>query len=39
MPQFGYSLSSEEFAPNDLVKFAQRAERTGLFRRVDGECH
>ena len=27
MAQFGYSLSSEEFGPKDLVRFAQRAER------------
>jgi coenzyme F420-dependent glucose-6-phosphate dehydrogenase len=30
MPEFGYSLSSEEFGPNDLVRFARRAERAGF---------
>ena len=26
MVEIGYSLSSEEFSPNDLVRYAQRAE-------------
>ena len=30
MPELGYSLSSEEFAPNQLVRLAQRAEQTGF---------
>ena len=31
MLELGYSLSSEEHPPSDLVRFAQRAEQEGLF--------
>ncbi len=30
MPTFGYALSSEEHRPNDLVQYAQRAEKAGF---------
>jgi coenzyme F420-dependent glucose-6-phosphate dehydrogenase len=30
LPAFGYTLSSEEFGPRDLVAFAQRAEELGF---------
>ncbi len=30
MPELGYTLSSEEFAPNELVRFAQTAEEVGF---------
>src|ERR687887_2722358 len=30
MPELGYSLSCEENAPNDLVRFARRAEDAGI---------
>lgn len=30
MTQIGYSLSSEEFGPNDLVRFAAEAEQAGF---------
>jgi coenzyme F420-dependent glucose-6-phosphate dehydrogenase len=30
MPELGYALSSEEHAPNDLVRFARRAEEVGF---------
>jgi alkanesulfonate monooxygenase SsuD/methylene tetrahydromethanopterin reductase-like flavin-dependent oxidoreductase (luciferase family) len=30
VPELGYSLSCEEHAPNDLVRFARRAEDAGL---------
>jgi coenzyme F420-dependent glucose-6-phosphate dehydrogenase len=30
MPELGYSLSSEEFSPSDLVRFARRAEEAGF---------
>ncbi|HEX2129483.1 MAG TPA: TIGR03557 family F420-dependent LLM class oxidoreductase [Solirubrobacterales bacterium] len=30
MAQIGYTLSSEEFGPNELVAFARRAEETGF---------
>jgi len=30
MPELGYALSSEEHPPNDLVRFARRAEEVGF---------
>ena len=30
MLELGYSLSSEEHPPSDLVRFAQRAEQAGF---------
>src|SRR5215831_12109270 len=40
MPEFGYSLSSEEFGPNDLVRFARRAERAGFsFALISDHYH
>ena len=40
MLQFGYSLSSEEHAPNDLVRFAQRAEQAGFsFALISDHFH
>jgi len=30
MTQFGYALSSEQHAPNDLVRYARRAEESGF---------
>ena len=30
MPELGYSLSSEEFGPNELVRLGQRAEQAGF---------
>ena len=30
MLSLGYKLSSEEFAPNDLVRFARMAEDSGF---------
>jgi hypothetical protein len=30
MVELGYALSSEEWPPNDLVRFAQRAEEVGF---------
>ena len=30
MPQIGYALSSEEHTPNDLVRFAELAEKSGF---------
>ena len=30
MIEFGYKLSSEEQGPNDLVRYAQRAEHAGF---------
>jgi coenzyme F420-dependent glucose-6-phosphate dehydrogenase len=30
MPELGYALSSEEHAPNDLVRYARRAEEIGF---------
>jgi coenzyme F420-dependent glucose-6-phosphate dehydrogenase len=30
MPELGYSLSSEEFSPSDLVRFARCAEEAGF---------
>jgi coenzyme F420-dependent glucose-6-phosphate dehydrogenase len=40
MAEFGYSLSSEEHAPNDLVRFAQRAEAAGFtFAAISDHYH
>lgn len=40
MPALGYTLSSEEFGPNDLVRFAQRAEDAGFeFALVSDHFH
>src|SRR5437667_5617527 len=40
MPEFGYSLSSEEFGPNDLVRFACRAEQSGFsFALISDHYH
>ena len=40
MPAFGYSPSSEEFGPNDLVRFARRAERAGFsFALISDHYH
>jgi coenzyme F420-dependent glucose-6-phosphate dehydrogenase len=40
MVQLGYSLSSEEFPPNDLVRYAQRAEEAGFaFAMVSDHFH
>jgi hypothetical protein len=30
MVELGYALSSEEHAPNDLVRYAARAEQAGF---------
>ncbi|MDQ3890477.1 MAG: LLM class F420-dependent oxidoreductase, partial [Actinomycetota bacterium] len=30
MPELGYTLSSEEHPPADLVRFARRAEEVGF---------
>jgi len=38
--QLGYALSSEEHAPNDLVRAAQRAERIGFtFALISDHYH
>src|SRR5215470_1468680 len=38
--ELGYSLSSEEHSPNDLVRFAQRAEQAGfLFALISDHYH
>src|SRR5688572_30309529 len=38
--EFGYALSSEEHAPNDLVRYAQRAEATGFsFAAISDHFH
>jgi coenzyme F420-dependent glucose-6-phosphate dehydrogenase len=38
--EFGYSLSSEEHAPNDLVRYAQKAEATGFsFAAISDHFH
>jgi coenzyme F420-dependent glucose-6-phosphate dehydrogenase len=38
--QLGYSLSSEEHSPNDLVRFAQRAEQAGFsFALISDHYH
>ena len=40
MFEIGYTLSSEEFGPGDLVRFAQRAEGTGFsFALVSDHFH
>lgn len=40
MTQFGYALSSEEHAPNDLVRFARRAEEVGFdFALISDHYH
>src|SRR3954470_8285838 len=40
MAELGYSLSSEEFGPNDLVRFAQRAEQSGFsFALISDHYH
>ena len=40
MTEFGYALSSEEHAPNDLVRYAQRAEVTGFtFAAISDHFH
>lgn len=40
MPQIGYALSSEEHAPNDLVKHARRAEEAGFtFALISDHFH
>ena len=40
MPQFGYALSSEEHAPLDLVRHAQRAEELGFeFLSISDHYH
>jgi coenzyme F420-dependent glucose-6-phosphate dehydrogenase len=38
--EFGYALSSEEHAPNDLVRYAQRAEAAGFtFAAISDHYH
>ncbi len=40
MTEFGYALSSEEHAPNDLVRYAQRAEAGGFtFAAISDHYH
>jgi G6PDH family F420-dependent oxidoreductase len=40
MAQFGYALSSEEHPPNDLVRYAQRAEAVGFtFALISDHFH
>src|SRR5581483_3562295 len=40
MFELGYSLSSEEHGPNDLVRFAQRAEQVGFsFALISDHFH
>src|SRR5919205_2130271 len=40
MTEFGYSLSSEEHLPNDLVRYAQRAEAAGFtFAGISDHFH
>jgi G6PDH family F420-dependent oxidoreductase len=40
MLEIGYALSSEEFPPNDLVRYAQRAEETGFsFALISDHYH
>ena len=40
MAEFGYALSSEEHAPNDLVRYAQRAEAAGFtFAAISDHYH
>jgi coenzyme F420-dependent glucose-6-phosphate dehydrogenase len=38
--EIGYTLSSEEFGPNELVRFAERAERAGFeFASISDHYH
>ena len=40
MPEFGYTLSSEEFPPGDLVRLARRAEELGFpFAAISDHFH
>ena len=40
MPEIGYALSSEEHPPNDLVRYAQRAEESGFtFAAISDHFH
>src|SRR5260370_34849943 len=40
MLQVGYKLSSEEFGPNDLVRYAARAEEAGFtFALISDHYH
>src|SRR5919199_4611026 len=40
MPEIGYALSSEEFAPNDLVRNAKLAEEAGFtFALISDHFH
>lgn len=40
MTEFGYALSSEEHPPNDLVRYAQRAEGAGFsFAAISDHFH
>jgi coenzyme F420-dependent glucose-6-phosphate dehydrogenase len=40
MTEFGYALSSEEHPPNDLVRYAQRAEAAGFtFAAISDHFH
>ncbi|MDP1807720.1 MAG: LLM class flavin-dependent oxidoreductase, partial [Acidimicrobiales bacterium] len=40
MTEFGYALSSEEHAPDDLVRYAQQAEATGFsFAAISDHFH
>src|SRR5262249_30993860 len=40
MLEIGYALSSEEFPPNDLVRYAQRAEEAGFtFALISDHYH
>ncbi len=40
MVELGYSLSSEEHGPNDLVRYAQRAEQAGFtFALISDHFH
>ena len=40
MAQIGYTLSSEEFGPSDLVRFAKRAEDAGFdFASISDHFH
>src|SRR6267142_6521358 len=40
MPELGYSLSSEEHSPSDLIRFAQHAEKAGFtFALISDHFH
>lgn len=40
MTDYGYALSSEEHAPNDLIRYAQRAEQAGFsFALISDHYH